>query len=416
MCHCAEKQERQDPYTYAYAYEDKTIASTAAISHTNTEETRQRRKKSAAKSFGRDCALSRVYFYEAADATRSLRLCFLAQPRTLSLSWDVFDDAVFDFDSWRGERRASAPHNYGNNNNNNNKNSDRNNNSNNYRYGHGYRYPIFPQWGRESRRLGDMIDVLLEAWKEFLERGDHQFGPVKIFSGPGWGWEDEGESRKDEDKDDHGDEEQEEEEEEGDKGVDVSEWDDADTPIPHTFAHPHPPHHHHPDEHISIVAASSQHGDNNNKRPREKDAEEKKVEEEEFDFDLDFDFDFDLDFDFIDDLVEEDPLLRNNTPPPPPPPCVEARENEYQDGRARGTPRRGSATKTRTEKVRTETTRDASAVDGAEPHGSVVLKDILIARAPPASCSVRAQQEEPWAGRCDGVVVLLDCLPVCRPT
>lgn len=386
MCDCAGKQEQQEEYTYT----NKTTTSPATIARTNTET-----EKGCVQGFpegsGQDYALSRLYFYEAADATRSLRLCFLAHPRPLSLSRDdVFDGVVFDFDSGLDEQySALAALDY--NNSHSNGNGHNNGNSN----GYGYKRPkkFFPLWGRK-KRPGNMIDILREAWREFLERGDHQFGPVKIFSGPGWGWEDEDE--KDENEDGNSNDEGEEDEDEDDKGVDVSEWDDADTPI---YTHPHAHTHPRPHDHIPIVAPSNQHADNK-KRPRPEEQQEEQEQEDEGDFSFDFDF--------IDDVIEEDFSFLGNTLPLP---CVRDCENSYRNGRARRTSRRVPATK------------DTSIVDGAEPRGSAVRnakhatesppesppKNMTTARDPLESCLVRAQHEEPWTGTMVDSMVVLSC-------
>ncbi|KAI0458356.1 hypothetical protein F5B21DRAFT_500614 [Xylaria acuta] len=181
VCRCTEQQHPIHEHMTA-------VAANAGTQEQSVEH--------LAKKFMQDRALAWLNLYEAADEIRSLRLCFLAHPRTLS--WDsVFDDLAFHFDSELEEHYAST---------------------------HSYRCA--------SRRVGkgvrecprDLLDFVRNVWQEFLDRGDYDFRPVTTAF-PG--------RRREDDDDDDDDEDSADGEDAAYDGDvdDMSEWDDADAPI-----------------------------------------------------------------------------------------------------------------------------------------------------------------------------------------
>ncbi|KAI1115043.1 hypothetical protein F5Y14DRAFT_450403 [Nemania sp. NC0429] len=326
ICHCTEQQQDgEDDYTYRHM----TLASTSIVPAADAGTRQQKgrgltryfapRSRARAPSF-QDSPLARLYFFEAAEATRSLKFCFRASPRTLSLARDdALDDLVLEFDSGLGGGRqdAMAPQDCGSRNGGGSKGGSINGLRNRYRngigigYGYGRKLSFLP-WVGERPRPAEVTDILREAWKGFIDRGDHHFGPVKIFSGPGWGWEDSAESgsqaSKDEDLD--GDDESDEHDKEDEEDKD---WDDADSPI---SKHSHPHMLPRPDlgESFSIVAMSNSYEDYKKTLTGEGEGEgegeggtqaEKASEKNDMDssaisldFDLELDSELDLDFEF----------------------------------------------------------------------------------------------------------------------
>ncbi|KAI1738329.1 hypothetical protein F4680DRAFT_467540 [Xylaria scruposa] len=158
---------------------------TAIAMNTGTEEQSAKR---LAKRFIQDRALAWLNFHEVADEIRSLRLCFLAHPRTLS--WDnLFGNFAFYFDSEREEHYTSA---------------------------HDYRCapPSIDRGGKES--LQGFLGFIGNAWQEFLNRGDYDLKQATAFRERG--------------DDEYTEEEDEDHAYDGDVD-DLSEWDDTDSPI-----------------------------------------------------------------------------------------------------------------------------------------------------------------------------------------
>ncbi|KAI3336563.1 hypothetical protein HD806DRAFT_9962 [Xylariaceae sp. AK1471] len=174
VCRCTEEQQQQHI-------------------HTNTNTRTQQH--------GRGCgyaALAWLHLYEAAETTRSLRLCFLAHPCTLS--WDnVLGNVAFHFDSELEEHYAStctykcpAPF-----------------HSNGIKGGRGMK-------GKECPP-GLVVGFIRDVWKEFLDHGGHNFRGVVTLS------DDETEDGEDNDRSD--------DETDEDDDDDRWEWDDVDVPI-----------------------------------------------------------------------------------------------------------------------------------------------------------------------------------------
>ncbi|KAI0542394.1 hypothetical protein GGR58DRAFT_510384 [Xylaria digitata] len=170
VCHCAEQHQC-------------THANINTITTTKTEN-KQSPTQQLAPDYRQGCLLAWLRLYEAADEIRSLRLCFLAHPRTLS--WDnVFDNLAFHFDSELEEHYASTR---------------------SYMYPAHTRRP-FDKGVKECPR--GFIDFVKDTWREFLDCGNHNFKPVMTLLG----WGDEEIRTDDTDMDD------------------ISEWDDVDIPI-----------------------------------------------------------------------------------------------------------------------------------------------------------------------------------------
>ncbi|RYC56843.1 hypothetical protein CHU98_g9367 [Xylaria longipes] len=164
---------------------------TTGTMNTGTEE------QHLAKRFIRDRVLAWINFNEAADELRSLRLCFLAHPRTLS--WDnVFDNIAFHFDSELEEHYASM-HSYG----------------------------CAPRVidGGMKEHSQSLLGFIGNAWQEFLDSGDYDY---RVATAPPKREDDDEYSIDDEDPAYDGDID------------DMSEWDDADTPI-HENGHSYTP-------------------------------------------------------------------------------------------------------------------------------------------------------------------------------
>ncbi|KAI1129601.1 hypothetical protein F5Y10DRAFT_290827 [Nemania abortiva] len=197
-------------------------AVTAAAANARTK---QQTTQPLARGYDKCCAPSWLNFYRAAEAIRSLKLCFLAHPRTLS--WDnVFGMHAFHFDSELEEHYSST---------------------------YSYKCPTSTPRavGTSSKNCpGDMIDLIGDAWREFLEYGDYDFKPVVTLP----------EKTVDDDYDGEGTEGG--GNRTGDRDLDISEWDDVDVPI-----------------HVPSTAVPVQ----SKKRPRPED-----------------------DFDLIDDLIEDE--------------------------------------------------------------------------------------------------------------
>ncbi|TGJ87385.1 hypothetical protein E0Z10_g1382 [Xylaria hypoxylon] len=169
VCHCAEQQQ------CIYANINTTIAETRK-EHNHTQQLVRR--------YGQGCVLSRLHLYEAADEIRSLRLCFLAHPRTLSWG-SVFDSFAFHFDSELEEHYASI---------------------------RSYAFPAHT-WQTPGKGVKEcpqgFIELIKDTWKEFLDCGGHSFKPAIPLP------EREDNKRHTNDKD----------------VDDTSEWDDADVPL-----------------------------------------------------------------------------------------------------------------------------------------------------------------------------------------
>ncbi|KAJ8129444.1 hypothetical protein O1611_g4188 [Lasiodiplodia mahajangana] len=177
VCHCTEQQQQQQ-----HLYTDATLA-------TNITGTKRGPMKKFAWELGKRCALSWLNFYEAAETIRSLRLCFLAHPRTLS--WDeVFGTDAFHFDSDLEEHYTSTR-------------------------SYKCRSKAIIE-GLKEYSGGSLIDCIGDAWKDFLECGGYDFRPVVTLPEQAWG-----EEEDTEDDDDCA----------GDADLDISEWDDTDSPI-----------------------------------------------------------------------------------------------------------------------------------------------------------------------------------------
>ncbi|KAI0554952.1 hypothetical protein F4679DRAFT_579296 [Xylaria curta] len=172
VCRCMEQQHAVHKHM-----------TTIAMS-TGTEE---QSAKHLAKRLIQDSALAWLNFHEVADEIRSLKLCFLAHPRTLS--WDSpFGNFAFYFDSELEEH---------------------------YAWAHNYRCapPSINRGGKECSQ--GLLGFIGNAWQEFLNRGDYGFKNAAAFQE----LEDAEYTEEDEDHAYNGDVD------------DLSEWDDADSPI-----------------------------------------------------------------------------------------------------------------------------------------------------------------------------------------
>ncbi|KAI1757443.1 hypothetical protein F4782DRAFT_546598 [Xylaria castorea] len=176
VCGCAEQQHAVHGHMATLATNSRTEEQTA---------------KHLAKRFMQDRALAWLNLYEAANEIRSLRLCFLAHPRTLS--WDnVFDDNfAFHFDSELEEHYSST-----------------------------YSYRCVSRSVNEGAKgcPQGLLGFISDAWQEFLDRGGHDFRRATAFP-----------EREDDDDDEHT--EDDEDYAYGGDVDDLSEWDDADSPI-----------------------------------------------------------------------------------------------------------------------------------------------------------------------------------------
>ncbi|KAI0194388.1 hypothetical protein EV127DRAFT_467629 [Xylaria flabelliformis] len=176
ICRCAEEQ--------------RAVHERISIVATNSGPTEQTAKH-LAKRFIRDRALARLNFHEIADEIRSLRLCLLAHPRTLS--WDnIFENFAFHFDSELEEHYAST--------------------YNNYKCA-----PLSINRGAKEDPQG-LLDLVRDAWQEFIGHGDYDSRQATAFPERG--------------DDDEVTEDGEDLAYDGDVD-DLSEWDDADSPILH---------------------------------------------------------------------------------------------------------------------------------------------------------------------------------------
>ncbi|KAJ2989106.1 hypothetical protein NUW58_g3637 [Xylaria curta] len=150
----------------------------------------QQSTRHASRGSGKDRMLAWLNLYQAVDKIRSLRICFLTQPRTLSWN-NVFENLAFRFDSDLEEHYTSS---------------------------HSYKYPApIPQYtdnGAKECPWG-FISFVRDAWRAFLGCEDYDVNPVAMCSER----EDEccakgtGKFTEDGELDD------------------ISDWDDADTPI-----------------------------------------------------------------------------------------------------------------------------------------------------------------------------------------
>ncbi|KAI0476987.1 hypothetical protein F4859DRAFT_70144 [Xylaria cf. heliscus] len=296
------------------------MTTTTTTMNTRTEE---RSAAHLAKRFVQDRALSWLNFYEAADEIRALRLCFLAHPRTLS--WDnIFDNVAFHFDSELEEHYAST---------------------------HSYRCMPrgITKLAKECPR--GLLDFVGNAWREFLDRGDHDFRPAMAVP----------EQEDDEDGEDLA--------YDGDVD-DMSEWDDADAPI-HMSGYGHAP----------LITPSINH----KKRPRPED-----------------------DFDFIDDLIDEEfPRLKKTMlePQQQKQPAGEimkptSRDRSGNTHRASSTPKKPdiASSNTKTSNNSSSNHRTATATAANTPHeeplAPVIIppKNMLIGRGL-SGCSAFSEQQ-----------------------
>ncbi|TRX92430.1 hypothetical protein FHL15_006597 [Xylaria flabelliformis] len=196
LCRCTEEQHN--------VHEHISIVAT-------NSGTKEQTANQLAKRFIRNRALARLNFYEIADEIRSLRLCFLAHPRTLS--WDnVFENFAFHFDSELEQHYASTS---------------------NYK-----RAPLSINRSVKENPQG-LLGFVRDAWQEFLGRGDHDSRQTTAFPERG---------------DDEVTEDGEDLAYDGDVDDDLSEWDDAGSPI-------------HPDYTFPSTAPRT----NYKKRPRQED-------------------------------------------------------------------------------------------------------------------------------------------------